>query len=99
MMSQTSPVIPKEPGMRSAVILLAILPLQAPDTAGRRLRGEAHAIGARVREPRAAHNSGVGRLDESAFRVRAAEVARELAGDLVNPTLAARFKYDALMAL
>jgi hypothetical protein len=79
--------------------LAAAAPYTAPDTAGRRLRGEASAIGRRVREPGRTHNSGVGRLDERAFRERASEVARELSGDLRDPTLTARDKDDALAGL
>ncbi len=55
-----------------AVIVFAILATQATETAGRRHRGEAHAIGSRLPEPRKRHNSAVGRLDERAFRERAA---------------------------
>jgi hypothetical protein len=79
--------------------VVAAAPHAAPDTAGRRLRGEAHAIASRLREPRRKHNSAVGRLDERAFRERAAAVAQELAGDLRDPTLAPRDKYDALEGL
>jgi hypothetical protein len=82
-----------------AVLVLLLAPHTAPDTAGRRLRGEAHAIGSRVREPNRKHNSAVGRLDERAFRERAAAVARELAGDLRDPTLLPRHKSDALQGL
>jgi hypothetical protein len=86
--------------MRWALIVLVILaPHQAPDTAGRRLGGEARAIWSRLREPNRKHNSGVGRLDEHAFRERAAAVARELAGDLRDPTLTPREKYAALEGL
>lgn len=86
--------------MHWAVSVLVILaPHQAPDTAGRRLRGEAHAIGIRAREAGKRHNSAVGRLDEPAFRERAAAVARELAGDLRDPTLRPSHKSDALQGL
>ena len=82
-----------------AVPLLLLAQHAAPDTAGRRLLGEAHAIGARAREPNREHNSGVGRLDERAFRARAAAVAEEIAGDLRNPALHPAHKNDALRGL
>ena len=41
----------------------------------------------------------VGQLDERAFRAHAAEVARELAGDLRNPSLKPFEKCDALQGL
>ena len=80
-------------------LLVLLLAPQAPDTAGRRLLGEAYAIGKRAREPNVEQNSGVGRLDERAFRERAAAVARELAGDLRNPALHPNHKNDALNGL
>jgi hypothetical protein len=82
-----------------ALATVAIAAAPARETAGRRLRGEAHAIGARAREPHTTHNSEVGRLDEEAFRARAAAVAQELAGDLRDPTLRAQDKSDALTGL
>jgi hypothetical protein len=72
---------------------------QAAETAGRRLRGHAYAIGNRLRHPDKRGNSDIGRLDDGAFRARAAEVARELASDLRDRSLKPREKYDALDGL
>ena len=88
--------------MHAAVLAAALSTVAAgpaPDSAGRRLRGEAAAIASRLRQPNRRHNSAVGRLDEPAFRARAAAVAAELAGDLRDPGLTPRQKDDALAGL
>ena len=81
--------------------VLALVAAREParDTAGRRNRGDAEAIASRLREPHQKHNSAMGRLDERAFRERAAQIAQELTADLRDPTLTARDKTDALAGL
>jgi len=83
----------------ACVIALLAAAVPARETAGRRHRGTAQAIASRLREPNREHNSAVGRLDEHAFRERAAAIAQELAADLRDPTLTIREKSDALVAL
>jgi hypothetical protein len=57
------------------------------ETNGTRLHDTAKAIAYRAANPNKTWNSEIGRLDERAFRARAAQVAREIAADLADPSL------------
>jgi hypothetical protein len=79
---------------RAAATFLVLWAAGLPDgsaagreTNGTRLRRAANEIGERARHPNKRWNSEIGRLDEAALRARAAEVARQIAADLTDPTL------------
>jgi hypothetical protein len=81
-----------EPAFRASAAIGLLVAATAAGAAGRetngwRLRATASAIAYRAANPNKPWNSEIGRLDPRAFRDRAAEVAREIAADLTDPTL------------
>jgi hypothetical protein len=87
---------------RGLAVLLGALALAAPpapQTAGQRWHGHARDILARRQQPNRRSTGDIGRLDDAAFRIRAAEIAREIAADLADPSLRPGQKIPAVEGL